>query len=518
MQARALPAEPGRAQLRANMIASVRERLMSHRDIGTDARRMTETIQPIVEEAALQPEAQPGLTAFARDAGISVAEARRQWIRLQTADIMLESGGDPDAVSSSAAVGAAQWLAGTARGVGLPVDLPASTVLSARITRLRCRIAWIRYLGRPDANRAAPGAAAFPPEGTQALPLLEAQLESLREARRRVDARYDPRRAIFAQTRYLMRIYRRFPSPDWLFQAYHGGEAGVTKTLRLYEGSHWTGSAEAAIRTGAGGSRLTFDTLYFTTSPTSHVEAFSYLFSRSDDHRHYWYKLLAADQTLDAYRKSPEAFHAAWQTHLPGRRIEAYWYPDAASGGISSIQDLRGRRDLEPITPGPGLQVRSAADDPANAALYARLAPGARGVLALVVGEYQMAGGNSDLTTGDLTLTQEYVDHARVLHPAKPAPLPLFPPDPDAEATAGGGPPRRFDYHTTGLVFDILRPADDPARKILEYTLDRMEAQGMLAAIQAKDRGERRFHVVPHPAYASVFAQIAATIKPPAAK
>jgi hypothetical protein len=86
---------------------------------------------------------------------------------------------------------------------------------------------------------------------------------------------------------------------------------------------------------------------------------------------------------------------------------------------------------------------------------------------------------------------------------------PIFPPDPDAGLCIGGGPPRRFDYHTTGLVFDILRPKGDKDRKILAYTLDTLEARGLLSAIEAKDQDQRRFHIVPHPQYAAVFARLA---------
>ena len=506
-QATSLPGEMSREELRKRMIADVRERLMSHRDIEQDAARMVTEIAPIVKEATRQPQAEAGLRQYSRDAEISVEEARRRWSEMQTADLMLESGGDPDALSSSAAAGAAQWLAGTAKGVGLPVDLKESNRLTARITAARCRIAWIQYLSRPDADHSAAGAPAFSPSDVALLPALNADLQMLRARRQRVDGRYDPRSAILAQTRYQMRLYPRFPSPDWLFQAYHGGEAGVTKTLRLYLGTRWPGSANAAIRTGANGAPLTFDTLFFTTSPTSHAEAFSYLFGRSDDHRHYWYKLLAAAETLSSYRKSPEAFHKLWESSLPGRRIEAHWYPDATTDALPDLAALKSRKGLAAIVDRPSLLVRPAQDDPSNAACYAVLRPSARGALLLILAAFHRNGGKGPLETGDLTLTQEYVERARVLHPPKPLKPPIFPPDPDADVPIGGGPPRRFDYHTTGLVFDILRPKEDRDRKILAYTLDSLEARGLLSAIEAKDRDERRFHIVPHPQYADLLAR-----------
>lgn len=515
-QAVQFPREASRDEIRSRMIENVRERLMSHRDIERDAARMVTDIAPIVEAAANQPEAQAGLRRYAADAGLSTAQARRRWIALQTADLMLESGGDPDALSSSAAAGAAQWLAGTAQGVGLPVDVGASNRLTAAITAARCRIAWITYLGRPDADRSAPGAPAYSPADAALLPALNVELQSLRSRRARIDARYDPRRAIFAQTRYLLRLYSRFPSPDWLFQAYHGGEGGVARTLRLYLGPHWPGAADRAIRSGADGAKLTFDTLYFNTTPGAHPEAFSYLYGRSDDHRHYWYKLMAAEQVIDAYRKSPERFRQEWEACLPGRRIEGYWYPEAAADTIVTIDDLKARKDLVRVDDAPGLTVRPAGDDPPNASYYRQLRPEAKGALLLVLGTFRRYGGKGPLETGDLTLTQEYADRARLLHPPKPPRPPLFPPDPDADLCIGGGPPRRFDYHTTGLVFDLLRPHADRDRKILEYALDRLEARGLLSAIEAKDHDTRRFHIVPHPAYADLFRQAARTGSAPA--
>jgi hypothetical protein len=179
---------------------------------------------------------------------------------------------------------------------------------------------------------------------------------------------------------------------------------------------------------------------------------------------------------------------------------------------VESIQDrtaLESRKGLETVHELPGLVVKPARDDPTNAACYNVLRPAAKGALLLTVAEFHRYGGKEPLETGDLTLTQEYVDRARRLHPPKPPKLPIFPPDPDDEVCIGGGPPRRFDYHTTGLVFDILRPKDDKDRKILGYTLDQLEARGLLSAIEAKDHEQRRFHIVPHPRYAAVFARLA---------
>lgn len=511
-QADTFPRDLSREEVRNRIIGRFRDRILSHRDVNEEAERMVREIAPIIEAAVQQPEAQDGLQQFADDSNIRLEEARKRWAALQEADLMLESGGDPDSLSTSYAAGVAQWLAGTAQGVGLRVNRKESDRLTARITALRCRVAWIEYLRRPDADHAAPGAPAFSPADISLLPELHSQLENLRAQRRSVDERYEPRAAIFAQTRYLLRLYPRFPSPDWLFQAYHGGEAGVRKTLHLYEGKGWPGDAAAAIRSGDNGGPLSFETVYFTCSPQSHAEAFSYLYSRSDDHRHYWWKLRAAQEVLSLYRKSSDDFRKKWEASSPGRRIEALWYPDASVESLPDLPALQsavGQKKLIAVQETPEIAVRAAPDDLANARWYQALKPEAKGALLLAAAVYHQKGGKGRLEVGDLTLTQNYVTQAKRLHPPKPLPPPIFPPDPDAQVILGGGPPRSFDYHTTGLVFDILRPKNQQDRKILEYALDTLMDRQILDVLEAKDLNERRYHIVPHPQYAHLFTRIA---------
>ena len=144
-----LPLDLDRSQLAALIEDRFRRRFLAHRTEVRDLERITQTIRPIIEAAARQPEAQSGLEQMAEDQGITVEEARAQWIDLQEADLLLEAGGDPDAVSRSKAVGAAQWMAGPGNANGLTVDLKESERLSAKIYALRRQIAWRDYLLRP---------------------------------------------------------------------------------------------------------------------------------------------------------------------------------------------------------------------------------------------------------------------------------------------------------------------------------------------------------------------------------
>src|SRR5262249_30040336 len=156
--------------------------------------------------------------------------------------------------------------------------------LTHKIEPLRLRVAWLEYLSRPDADPTAPGAPALSrEEAAKQLPAARAELEMLRAKRRRVDSRYDPQKALFAQTRYLLSLYPKIPAPDWLFQAYHGGVAGAQRLLKRYLGKAWPGFLAEAIRFGPSGRLLTFEEVYFETTPRARPDAFTYLYGRSDD-------------------------------------------------------------------------------------------------------------------------------------------------------------------------------------------------------------------------------------------
>ena len=506
-----LPGRLSREQRKALLLEGLHKRIRGRLASLPDIERIVKETAPLVEAAAEQAEVQPIFAQIAEEEGGTPEEAKARWIALQEADLLLESGGDPDSVSVSDAVGVAQWLAGTGRGVGLKVDLPASKRLTQQIDALRLRIAWMDYLKRPDADPNAPGAPRSTPAEEAQRPAILQEIEGLRQRRRAVDGRYDPAQAIAAQTRYLLRIYRRFPSEDWLFQAYHGGEAGVTRTLKLYLGAHWPGTAAQAIRTGNNGARLAFEDVYFTTSPLSHAEAFRYLYGRSDDHRRYWWKLRASQEALALYRKDPTAFRKEWLGYFPGRPTDATWYPDAPDSSFidtAALQRAWTEKRLLPVLSDALLRVRPEPLDPTQAGLYSGLRPASLGLLRLVEKHYRAAGTTLPLTVGDLSLTTPLALRAREIAPPKPPRPPLWPPDPDRMHPPGDGPPPDFDYHTTGIAFDILRPTDEKQRKALEYALDTLEDRRILAYADAKDHNERRYHVVPNPSHADALSKM----------
>src|SRR4051794_27232312 len=121
--------------------------------------------------------------------------------------VLLESAGRPEVCASndlSGACGLTQILAGTATSLlGMRVDLAASR----RLTRLLVRA---ERRGRTNAAR------------------------RLRARRRRVDQRFDPRRAIDGAGRYLEFARGRLGRDDLALESYHMGVGNLEGALRAY--------------------------------------------------------------------------------------------------------------------------------------------------------------------------------------------------------------------------------------------------------------------------------------------
>lgn len=492
--------------MRQNLLENLKKPVMGRRPSLENVERIVREIAPILERAAQQPQVQEALRLYAQDNGWTLEEARARWLALQEADILLESGGDPELVSSAHAVGVAQWIEETGRRAGLKIEIEKSRQLTGQIDLLKRQIAWREYLLRSNADPSLPGAPVLSREEAAAhLPALRERLESLRAQRRAVDQRYDVEKALYAHTRYLLRLYPRFPGMDWVFQAYHGGEAGVERTLERFLGRSWPGSAAASIRTGNRGGRLRYEQVFFEATPQGKPEAFSYLYGRGDDHRHYWWKIQAGVEALALYRRDPQAFRQVWESLIPGRPREAIWYPTAEELSFAEATARAGieRGLLAPVGDTPEWRVRPA---PAHAAgqHIPALRPESLAALRLIAAGYRQAGGTARLEVGELTVTAPLQNAASTARPARPQ---LYPPAPDADARPGGGPPEGYDFHRTGLAFDILRPEDREQRKILEYVLDYFTRRQILWWWDRQDLSPRHYHLVPNPRYASALLQ-----------
>lgn len=485
-----LPLKLSNAEWEQTIIASLEKRIVGRRETFGDIERIVTQISPLVREAANLSELSADFEKMAQDNGISLVEMRELWIATQEADLLMESGGRDDAISSSDACGVAQWLASTGRANGLRVDEGESKRLTAKINPLKTQIALHEYLSCPDAQTDLPNA----PQLSQAdaiarLPNLHAELQLLNEKRRNVDERFVSSHAVFAQTRYLVKLYRRFPGLDWLYQAYHGGEGGATRTLKLYLGSYSSGNTADAIRYGNSGSRLNWETLYKNVTPQTHIATFDYIYGRGDDHRHYWWKLRVCREAISRYRRDKAAFEQEWLALLPGRSKEVLWYPNAQALSMPNAAD-------KPNALASGrLQTRKS-----HFGQEVTASPQTLGTLLLVSKWYRANGGKEPLVIDADWLPAEELERRKALNPPQTTPS-LLPPETlslPLEATLSP----TFDFHTTGLAIDIRKPQAKRDTKILDYVLGWMENREMLWRLYRRTAQPPCHHFVPNPRFA----------------
>src|SRR5437879_8765112 len=107
------PAREEREALVESVVRSQKKRIMGRKRSLPDVERVATRVGPLVARALEQPSIQADLRALAEQNGMSPAEYKQYFRRKQEADLLLESGGDPNARSVSNAIGVAQFLDGT---------------------------------------------------------------------------------------------------------------------------------------------------------------------------------------------------------------------------------------------------------------------------------------------------------------------------------------------------------------------------------------------------------------------
>jgi hypothetical protein len=528
----ALPADPSvspaadplmQPEREANLdgvIQAQRKRIMGRLRSLESVRRVATTVRPHIDRAIEQPAVQEELRILAAAAGMSISQYKEYFTGKQEADLLLESGGDPNARSVADAIGVAQFMVGTGQRCGLRVDLGASNALSRQIAQIERQIEWLEGQSPawsrsvppalrgvvPTLRSASAGAdpSQVPAPGAsggdawtrdQWTAYRRSQWENLVAKRRKVDHRFDPARSIMAQTKYLIRLTRRYGGVDWALQAYHGGEAGAQRTMRLFASG--SGSRTLLASRGAGPGRwLPYAELYRHVSPTATPAAFGYLFGRSDDHRYYWWKVLMAERALNLYRKDAEEFERQWRDLQPGLSADAVWYPDPAPLQFDDGEALRkayGEGFLVTLPAGSaaslGIRTESLASlAPENVGLHKGLRPEAMGALLRIAHLYRSFGGSSPVVALAMVQSGAYRARWDARYPDPPL-KPGVPSDPE--------------FHTTGVTFDLKRPARDWDRKVLEFALGRLYDNLRISWRPETDGGSRRYHVVVNPAYRS---------------
>jgi soluble lytic murein transglycosylase-like protein len=281
-----------------------------------------------------------------------------------------------------------------------------------------------------------------------------------REAlRRRVDERFDPRKALAATARYLDFAKGKLRRDDLAVVSYHMGVGNLQQALAAY-----------------GEGTVPYAQLYFDSSPLRHPAAWRKLASLGDDSSTYLWRVLAAREIMRLYRDDPAALtrlatlhsHKASSEEVlhPRERTKVYGDPfalgRARASGELRVLDAKGlaRSGLR-MDPRMGELAGRIKQSPR---LYRALRPPALAVLQAIG-----AGTRAISRAGPLIVTSTVRDerYQRVLAAR------------DLEAT------HAYSLHTTGFAFDIARTYRSRAQALaFQFVLDRLTARGLIAWVR----------------------------------
>jgi hypothetical protein len=370
-----------------------------------------------------------------------VARTTREDPGTLEAIVLLESAGRPEATASNSldgAVGLTQILAETGRNLlHMRVDVAASRRLTRRIARAEQR-------GR---KRGA---------------------QRLRAARRRVDERFDPRKAVEATARYLSIARARLHRDDLAIASYHMGIGNLRQALSLYGRPQGVPYAQ----------------LYFDSTPLRHGAAQQFLARLGDDSSTYLWRVMAAREALRLLRQDRGELERRQRLQLqrnsselvlhPPDRTEAFADPGALasaydSGAIVALPSPYLRAHGVAIDRGMGSLAASVGERPPR---YRGLRREALAALAYIGSQVQRIAGSR--TPLKLTSTVRDMRYQRALVAT------------DIEAT------QNYSLHTTGYAFDIARDYGSRAQALaFQSVLDRLTALNLVAWV----REPRAIHV-----------------------
>jgi Transglycosylase SLT domain len=328
--------------------------------------------------------------------------------------VFLESGGRPDVTASDdleSAAGLTQILAQTATGLlGLKVDVARSE----RLTRSMARSESLTHIA------------------------------SLRAARRRVDERFDPRKALEATTRYLEFAAENLHGrSDLAVESYHMGVGNLQRALKAY-----------------GNEDIPYAQLFFDSTPIRHAAAWKVLSSLGDDSSTYLWRIGAAKGIMKLYRAGPARLRAQ----------------DALQDWPSAEHVLRPPETTPRFTDAGALKTSELAvvDGPALRPSRA-LASGSAGERslrppALVLLRQLALGVRAIARTSPLVVTKA-ATHAT-----------------GGDAFVGEGVEAEPSTHTTGYAFDLSRAYRSGAQaQAVQFWLDRLTALDLIAWVREPD-------------------------------
>jgi hypothetical protein len=364
---------------------------------------------------------------------------------LLEAIVFLESGGRQDVIAGSDpanAAGLTQILAETGQSfLHMRIDLAASRLLTHRID-VAAR--------RGD----------------------ESAINLLRARRRRVDARFDPARALAGTVRYLTTARARFGRDDLAAVSYHMGIGNLEAVLRDYLGAHDL----EPIANAVANNELTWPRVYFDSSPRRHAAAWRRLAAFGDDSQTYYWRLLAARELMRLYRHDREELQrlivletdkaSAEDVLHPADETERFRSPAALERAwrarrLQRLPDDPARLHFQ-IDANMGRVARTLGQDPS---LYRGLRPEALALLLHLADRVSYL--SADSTPLLVTSTVRDDVSQRLLGSNSPE--------------AG----QSYSLHTTGFAFDVLRRYGSPRQAAaFQYELERLQARGLIAWVR----------------------------------
>ena len=348
--------------------------------------------------------------------------------------VFLESAGREDAITPLGVEGAAgltQIVAETGTSLlGMDIDVARSRSYTRRIQRA---------LRRGDLLR----------------------VQRLRAARRRVDPRFDPARAMAGTVRYLRLALERFDSEELAFVSYHMGMGNLEDVLSAYAPE------------GTDPHEVPYAQVYFDSSPLRNPATAAKLAGLGDDSSNYLWKLLAARGIMKAHREDPEQLAAAAELQTAKNSAEEVLHPPGSTPVYEDAADVREAYDEGDLVPLPvdtaktGLRIDARMGELAEEkSLYRGLRPEALGLALYIGAQVRAIAGDP---TAALTLTSTVRDRAyqrRLLTRNR-------------EAT------RNYSLHTTGWAMDVARRyrSREQARAF-QFVLDRLTSLNVIAWVR----------------------------------
>ncbi len=340
-----------------------------------------------------------------------VAKRAHQDADTLEAIVFLESGGRPDVTASDdleSAAGLTQILAQTATGLlGLKVDVARSEKLTGQMARSRS----VRHVAQ------------------------------LRAQRRRVDERFDPRKALEATTRYLEFASENLHGrADLAVESYHMGVGNLQRALKAY-----------------GNEDIPYAQLFFDSTPLRHAAAWRILASLGDDSSTYLWRIGAAKAIMKLYRDGGRGALEAQDTLQDWPSAEHVLRPPGKTPVFNDSDALK-MSDLA-VVDGAGLRV-------------------SRALAARPVGE-------RSLRDPALLLLRRLALGVQAIAKTSPLVVTKASTTTQGQGFVGEGVEAEPSTHATGYAFDLSRSYRSPAQaQALQFWLDRLTALDLIAWVR----------------------------------